>query len=131
MEEHGPVRWESVGRAFVVHLDRPPANAFGTPMIDGLSAALDAFDAGTARVLVVTSDRPGFFVAGADIKQMRGASTGDFADYGKALRAVLERLAAHDRPSIAAIEGRALGGGLELALAATLRVGSKIGRAHV
>lgn len=127
MGVHGPVAWEPVGHALLVRLDRPPANALGTPVIEGLDAALDAFDAAdprTTRVLVLASDRPGFFAAGADIKQMRGASTEDFAAYGKALRAALERLANHDRPSIAAVEGRALGGGLELALAATLRIGS-------
>lgn len=124
MNEHGPISWGEQGRAFVVHLERPPANALGTPTVEGLGAALDAFDRSTARALVVASALPGFFAAGADIRQMSGASPEDFAAYGKALRAPMERLAAHDRPSIAVVEGRALGGGLELALATTLRIGS-------
>lgn len=125
MGEHGPVRWSEERRALVVRLDRPPANALGTPIIEGLDAALDAFDASDARVLVVASALPGFFVAGADIKQMVGGSGEEFAAYGKALRGPLERIATHERPSIAVLEGLALGGGLELALAATLRIGAE------
>lgn len=119
------VTWGSGDRTFVVRLARPPANALGRPVIDGLNAALDAFDASADRVLVLVSDLPGFFAAGADIKQMAGGTADDFAAYGTALRAPIERLAAHDLPSIAAVEGRALGGGLELAMAATLRVGGR------
>jgi enoyl-CoA hydratase len=128
MGQHGPVSWDEGGRAFVVLLDRPPANALGTPIVEGLEAALDAFDGSAARVLVLASTRPGFFAAGADIKQMAGGAPEDFAAYGKALRAPMERIAAHDRPSIAVVEGRALGGGLELALATTLRIGSEDAR---
>jgi Enoyl-CoA hydratase/carnithine racemase len=121
----GPVSWSSVDRVFVVRLARPPANAIGQPVIDGLNAALDVFDAGTDRVLVLVSDMAGFFAAGADITQMSGASAEDFAAYGHALRGSMQRLADHDRPSIAAIESKALGGGLELAMAASLRVGGR------
>jgi enoyl-CoA hydratase len=92
-------------------------------MIDGLHASMDAFDASDAKVMVLASTLTGFFAAGADIKAMSGASTAEFEAYGSALRGVLNRIAEHDRPSIAAVEGRALGGGLELAMTATLRVG--------
>jgi enoyl-CoA hydratase len=119
-----PVGFERLDRIFVVTLNRTPANALGLPLIDGLHAALDAFAETDARVLVLRSAVPGFFAAGADIKHMRTLDAAGFATYGESLRAPIERLAALTRPSIAVIEGRALGGGLELALAATLRVAS-------
>jgi enoyl-CoA hydratase len=104
----------------VLTLARPPANALGLPIIDGLNAALDA--AGDAKVIVVASEVPGFFAAGADIKHMSGVDAAAFTAYGDRLRGVLDRLASPERVTIAAVDGLALGGGLELAMACTLRV---------
>lgn len=126
------VTWSTEGRVQVVRMHRPPANALGLPMVDGLQRALDAFDSSDSRVLVIVSELDGFFAAGADIKLMDGyAEQGDvasFSDYGNRLREPLSRLYGHERPSIAAIEGLALGGGMELALACTMRVGSSAAR---
>jgi enoyl-CoA hydratase/carnithine racemase len=116
------VTWTVEGPAFVVRLANPPANQLGRSVLDGLGAALAAFETSAARILLVGSGLDGFFAAGADIKLMAGAERAALRAYGDSMRAVLNRIAALDRPSIAAIEGRALGGGLELALACTLRV---------
>jgi enoyl-CoA hydratase/carnithine racemase len=107
---------------------RPPANALGVPLVDAVGAAIDALEAGSAKVLVVSSAVPGFFAAGADIKFMSTLDAGQFERYRDALRSPLERLAACGRPSIAAIDGRALGGGLELAMACTLRFATRASR---
>jgi enoyl-CoA hydratase len=126
------VSWDTIEAIFSVRLNFPPANALGLDLIEGLDCALDAFDASPARVLVVSSGLDRFFAAGADIKLMDSFTDADgperFAQYGQRLRAPLDRLAGHERPSVAAIDGIALGGGLELALAATLRVGSQTAR---
>ena len=118
-----------IDRIFQVQLHGPPANALALPLVDGLDRALDEFDKSPARVLVITSALDGFFAAGADIKLMsalaNAVDTAKFMKYGNRLRGALDRLAGSDRPSVAAIEGLALGGGLELALAATMRVGSR------
>ena len=103
-------------------LNRPPANALGPAITEGLHAALDEADAAAPKVLIVSSGLPGFFAAGADIKHMTTVDATSFKAYGDGLRSGLDRLAAHPALSIAAIDGLALGGGLELAMACTLRV---------
>jgi enoyl-CoA hydratase/carnithine racemase len=124
MTEDLPVSWEDVADGVLaVTLDRRPANALGPPIIDGLNAALDEAERRATRVLVLDSAIPGFFVAGADIKHLGTVDAASFTAYGDTLRAAVERLANADLVSVAAVEGVALGGGLELAMAATMRVG--------
>lgn len=119
------VEWSvAEGGIMVVTMARTPANALGLPIIEGLNAALDAADAdGGIKVVVVSSSIPNFFAAGADIKHMAAVDAESFTAYGDQLRSALDRLASADRISIAAVDGLALGGGLELAMACTLRVG--------
>lgn len=105
-----------------VSIASPPANALGAAVIDGLSSALDGAEAAGARVIVVRSEVDGYFVAGADLKLLADADVDGFVRYLERLRGVLERLAALPQLSIAAVDGFALGGGLELAMACTLLV---------
>ena len=108
----------------VMHLvmGSAPANALGPTLVEALEAALDAFEMSDARTLVVSSTISGFFAAGADLKYISTLDTSQFEHYRDALRSPLERIASCGRPSIAAIDGFALGGGLELAMACTLRM---------
>ena len=117
-----PVGLRIAGSIIEIILNRPPANALGPPLLEGLHKGLDAADALPAKVIVVSSALPGFFAAGADIKHMSSVDAESFAEYGDALRSAVERLAAQPALSVAAVDGLALGGGLELAMACSLRV---------
>jgi enoyl-CoA hydratase/carnithine racemase len=121
-------RRESPG-VWVATLDSPPANALGVPILAGLHAAIDAAErAGDVKVMIVTSALDGFFAAGADIKHMSAIDAESFMAYGGKMRAVNDRLAGVPWISIAAVDGLALGGGLELAMACTMRVSGPRGR---
>lgn len=118
------VTWRTEAEGIViVTLERPPANALGVPLLDGMHAAIDAAEAaGDVKVMVIVSALDGFFAAGADIKHMSTIDAASFMAYGDKMRAVNDRLAAAPWISIAAVDGLALGGGLELAMACTFRV---------
>jgi enoyl-CoA hydratase/carnithine racemase len=121
-EDQAPVSWREASPGVVlVTLDRPPANALGPPLLDGLHAAIDAAGDGV-QVMIIASAVDGFFAAGADIKHMSAIDAASFAAYGDRMRHVNARLTAAPWLSVAAVDGLALGGGLELALACTMRV---------
>jgi enoyl-CoA hydratase/carnithine racemase len=114
---------------WVVTLDRPPANALGPPILEGLHAAIDAAErAGNVKVMIVTSALDSFFAAGADIKHMSSIDVESFMAYGDMMRAVNDRLVSAPWISVAAVDGPALGGGLELAMACTMRVSGRRGK---
>jgi enoyl-CoA hydratase/carnithine racemase len=122
------VSWKRDGAIVEFALNGPPANALGPQIVKGLHAAMDSAEAADAKVLVVTSAVPGFFAAGADIKHMSSIDAKSFREYGDGLRGALDRLTALPLVSVAAIDGLALGGGLELAMACTMRVASSEAR---
>jgi 3-hydroxyacyl-CoA dehydrogenase / enoyl-CoA hydratase / 3-hydroxybutyryl-CoA epimerase len=106
-----------------------PVNVLSRARMQELGACLRQIEAQRPRALVLCSAKSSGFIAGADIKEfttMRTMQEG--LDTVLAGQAVLEQLERLPFPSVAAINGFALGGGLELALACTYRVGVDDGR---
>ncbi len=110
----------------VVTLTRPDRlNAIGTDTVAALDAALTELEADDSVRAFVVNGEGRAFCAGADIDELAGLDgAAGFARFVRAFTDVLDRLERHPKPSVAAIDGAALGGGLELALACDLRVAS-------
>jgi len=110
----------------LVTLNRPDAlNALSFALIRDLGRVFDEVARSDARVLLITGAGQKAFCAGADIKELTGRTLIEQkrgAELGQHTFAKLERL---PMPSIAIINGYAFGGGLELALACTLRVATR------
>jgi 3-hydroxyacyl-CoA dehydrogenase/enoyl-CoA hydratase/3-hydroxybutyryl-CoA epimerase len=100
------------------------ANVLSGEMVRELSARLTEIAAQRPHGLIVQSGKRSGFIAGADIKEfVKIRNPAEGYDLVRAGQAVLQQLADLPCPSVAAIRGFALGGGLELALACTYRIG--------
>jgi enoyl-CoA hydratase len=103
-----------------ITLDRPPVNALNEELIADIGAALSEAAAADVRAVVVTGHP--HFAAGADITDFQKAfDRGGNPRLAASLAAVVAQLQSLEKPTIAAIRGFALGGGLELAMGADLR----------
>ncbi|KAH8401737.1 hypothetical protein KR009_007582 [Drosophila setifemur] len=107
----------------VIGLNRPAAkNSFSRGMVETFTDVLDDIkkDNGS-RVVVLRSLSPGIFCAGADLKERKGMTPEEATEFVKELRALLISIEQLPMPVIAALDGAALGGGLEMALACDIR----------
>ena len=114
----------------VLTINRPEAlNALNSQVLSDLKAALDELKKeADLRCLIITGAGPKSFVAGADIGEMSTMNPKKGEAFGIAGNKVMSQVASFPCPVIAAVNGYALGGGFELALACDLRLASEKAR---
>lgn len=119
------------GVAWII-VDHPPVNAIDGQLMKELAVAADELTQDeSVRVVVIASNHPKIFLAGADLKGMmlEGGQYSEGEDpialQSARMQACFHKFATMPKPVIAAINGHALGGGCELALACDFRIMSK------
>ncbi|MGH3383347.1 MAG: enoyl-CoA hydratase/isomerase family protein [Nocardioidaceae bacterium] len=128
------VRLEVEDGVGTIRLDRPKMNALNVQVQEEIRvAAQEAATRSDVRAVVLYGGER-VFAAGADIKEMAEMSYPDMVERGGPLQASLTAVARIPKPVVAAITGYALGGGLELALCADIRVAAddtKVGQPEI
>jgi enoyl-CoA hydratase/carnithine racemase len=113
--------YQVVDQVAQVAMCNPPVNALDARFLEDFEAVLERLaEPGEARAVVLRSDCPGFFSAGDDVRELREIQPDILALLPRA-HALLDALESLPLPTVAAINGHALGGGLELALTCDLR----------
>ncbi|XP_004517461.1 methylglutaconyl-CoA hydratase, mitochondrial [Ceratitis capitata] len=111
----------------VISLNRPQAkNSFSRSLVQEFEKVLDGLEHDNgSRCVILRSSTPGIFCAGADLKERKAMSTDETTEFVTSLRELLMALEQLPMPSIAALDGHALGGGLEMALACDMRTAAE------
>ena len=119
-----------------ITVNRPDKlNALNSATLDALHAAFDdAANDAAVRVVVLTGAGEKAFVAGADISEMNGLTPVEGRDFSLRGQRMMRRVEKMPKPVIAAVNGFALGGGLELAMCCHLRIAAdsaKVGQPEI
>ena len=128
-----PVELERRGSTAILTLNRPEAlNALSFSVLQEIAARVDeietGIEGGEVRALVVTGAGGRAFCAGADVTELMGRTPLEHRQGLRCGQSLFERIADLAVPSIAVIDGFALGGGLELAMACTFRLATAAAR---
>ena len=119
------VEFSANGQIGYLTINRPKAlNALNDQVISELDQVLDTIDLDTVRCVIVTGAGEKAFVAGADIAQMSGLTKAEAEAFGKHGNDVFRKLETLPVPTIAAVNGFALGGGCELCMSCDIRLAS-------
>ena len=111
-------------RVVTVTLNRPDrSNALGTRIVEELERALEEIEGSEdVRALILTGAGEKAFCSGADLKERREMDADERWEHNRALNSFAEHLARLQIPTIAAVNGLALGGGFEISLACDFRI---------
>jgi enoyl-CoA hydratase len=121
-----PVLLDVAGAVATVTINRPRVlNALDRETFDALETALDHIERdSTVRCTIITGAGERAFCAGADIRQLNALGSEGALAFMALGQRLFDRIAASPKPTVAAVNGYALGGGLELAMACDIRLAS-------
>jgi dehydration protein DpgD len=124
------LRTETIGHVRYVSMERPEArNALSNELKIALVGAIDDYEAdGSLRSMVLSGCDCGAFSSGGDLRRVAGRLEQGLPINDPAVPDLFARLSARSKPIVAAVDGYALGGGFELALACDIRVASERSR---
>ena len=128
------VRMEIEEGVAMIRLDQPgkPVNVLSRTLVAELTEVIRRLEAGEAEAAVILSEKPGVWIAGADIDELGEIRTAEDGErVSRSAHDLLERLERLSTPVVAAIDGVALGGGLEIALACTYRIATDSGKTRL
>src|SRR5215469_8072476 len=124
-----PAHEDGVG---TITLRRPPTNAINGKVLDEIMTALESWQSDPdVAAVILTGGIRNAFCTGGDLQQLFGEDMAGLGDQGRMalferFQRIYARIEAYPKPTIAAINGVTIGGGLELALVCDLRVASEV-----
>lgn len=120
------IKYEQRGMIGIITVNRPDAlNALNSQVLTELGQTIEGVDIGETRCLIITGAGSKSFVAGADIGEMRPLDKEQGEAFGRKGSDVFRSVEVCPVPVIAAVNGFALGGGCELAMACDIRIASE------
>src|SRR5579862_5758170 len=123
------VRLDIEGQIATLTIDNPPVNAIAWPIRQEIRQGLEELDAnGAVRVVIMTGAGEKIFVAGADVTEFPPLRYQTGVERNQRNRPWWNYVASFPKPLIAALNGHALGGGLELAMACDIRIAASNAR---
>jgi enoyl-CoA hydratase/3-hydroxyacyl-CoA dehydrogenase len=124
--DEGPVKLERRGELAIAWLDRPPANSISPEVVEALERVWTSVaGAHNLRVLLFASANPMLFCAGADVKAFTNMDAGAAHELLERMHNLLRTMERSPLITIAAVNGAALGGGCELAMACDFRLAAE------
>jgi len=125
MKNYSALLFEQKGRIGIVKVNRPEAlNALNETVLEELSDIFDVIEADDSIGIVILTGEGRAFVAGADIAAMKEMSAIEGRSFMLKGQAVMQKIETVSKPVVAAVNGFALGGGCELAMACDFRFAS-------